>query len=372
MSDDDPSKKMMNTPEWLRQTATPDWLRSTTTPASDALRSQIDTRQAFTFDNIALRGLDVMGQPRLLDVVRDLHLPTIDTTGLTSLAAAALSHTKLLAGPLSEYSKLSEIISPTIKELEAASSTLKLFESQFRLPDYVESARLAHESIMGASSAVKLLGEQFESPLKNAMLAMNTPWVRPDLIAGSVHGFSEIQALGAAINFKLPFDNDLSTVLRGALGDWRGVTLPAPIFDDPVIRSDFYVSLGFDTSLTDFPAEAFDRSLWLAGLRPPRDAEVQTDNGEPGLERNGRAYQQLLTLERAIREFIDRVMTQAFGADWPTQRMPTGMLDAWKGKRKAALPRWRLVGAHALPPYGLGIEGIEHDHTLAGRDDPAV
>jgi hypothetical protein len=70
MSDDDPFKKMMNTPEWLRQTTTPDWLRPTTTldwlhqitaPALDALRSQIDTRQAFTFDNIALRGLDVIG-----------------------------------------------------------------------------------------------------------------------------------------------------------------------------------------------------------------------------------------------------------------------------------------------------------------------
>jgi hypothetical protein len=24
------------------------------------------------------------------------------------------------------------------------------------------------------------------------------------------------------------------------------------------------------------------------------------------------------------------------------------------------------------PAYGLGIEGIEYDHTLAGRDDPAV
>jgi hypothetical protein len=24
------------------------------------------------------------------------------------------------------------------------------------------------------------------------------------------------------------------------------------------------------------------------------------------------------------------------------------------------------------PPYGLGIQGVEYDHSLAGRDDPAV
>jgi Swt1-like HEPN len=334
MSNDDPLKKLMESQDALRKIVS---------PASDALRDLgrvTDSHRMLGFETATLRDLEAFSEhSRLLDFTRDLHLSAFDTTGLASLAAAAVSHRKLLAGPLADYGKLAEFVSPLAAGLEDAVSSYKLFESQFRLPDLIESTRFAHESIASASNVMKLLGVEFESSLKSAMISMDTPWLRLGQLTESVHAFSELQSLGAAINVRRPYEEALSNALRGALGDWREVTtLPSTIYGDPVIRSDFYVSLGFDSSLTDFTAQAFDESMSLAGLDATEDAQ-EGDHQQPGLARNIRAYRDLFKLEREIRDFIDRAMKRVFGVDWPRQQIPDDMLNDWKAKRQVALKK---------------------------------
>lgn len=76
----------------------------------------------------------------------------------------------------------------------------------------------------------------------------------------------ELQGIGAALKSATVFDENLTAALRVGLGDWRdAITWPKDIFTDLAARSEFYVGLGFNHALTDFPAPAFDQSLDIAG-----------------------------------------------------------------------------------------------------------
>jgi hypothetical protein len=89
-------------------------------------------------------------------------------------------------------------------------------------------------------------------------------------------------AIGNAVNLRSPYDLDVTAAVRGALGDWRALTeLPAPVFDNPAERSDFYIGLGFNASLTDFPAPAFHCRLIQAAAEaaptPPHRQPAQCE-----------------------------------------------------------------------------------------------
>jgi hypothetical protein len=126
--------------------------------------------------------------------------------------------------------------------------------------------------------------------------------------------------------------------VRGSLGAWRDLSgFPSSIFQNPVARSEFYLGLGFDKELTDFPAPVGADATALAGIVPePSDGddEVQAD-----LQRNVVAYKRLLTFERRVRAFIDRAMTAEFGADWMARQLQLDMRDAWLEKRNAAIKK---------------------------------
>lgn len=131
-----------------------------------------------------------------------------------------------------------------------------------------------------------------------------------------------------------------------SLGDWRDtITWPPKIFTDLAARADFYVGLGFNAALTDFPLPAFEQSLDIAGLRrdlppaiegyapPAPSAEVHE---EQGLVRTNAAHDLLQRLERLLRKFIGEEMTRAFGADWPRRRLPNGLYEKWHEKKGKA------------------------------------
>ena len=40
--------------------------------------------------------------------------------------------------------------------------------------------------------------------------------------------------------------------------------------------------------------------------------------------------------EVQIRNFIDKVMTEAWGADWPKHKLPNGLYDSWREKQEKA------------------------------------
>jgi hypothetical protein len=188
---------------------------------------------------------------------------------------------------------------------------------------------------------------QEESRIQQAMEAMRSPWLDAREALRSIGGFAEMQSIGHALRTMPAFDQRLTEALRVDLGDWRDrVTWPDAVFVDPIARSEFYVSHGFDTGLTDFPAPAFEESLALAGLggEPPTLLEIYgapippstDDDEEEALSRTNTAHDWLLRLETQLRWFIDEVMTSEFGPDWAKHRLPNGMYDKWQDKKRVA------------------------------------
>jgi Swt1-like HEPN len=199
------------------------------------------------------------------------------------------------------------------------------------------------------SPAAKALAkfEEERQALQKSMAAMRTPWVDQLRMACSVGSFAEIQAIGGLLSAKTGFDEDVSALLRAGLGDWRdSITWPAAIFDDLTARSEFYVGLGFDTELTDFPAPAFREAVTIARLRrePPTlvdaygapAARAASDDEEVALVRTNEAHDWLLRLETQLRQLIDHRMTQAHGPDWPRHRLPNGLYEKWVEKKQRA------------------------------------
>ena len=212
------------------------------------------------------------------------------------------------------------------------------FAERFRLPETTEFARLARE----ASEASKLLQSVsgFSSPhtaLTLAMQSMQTPWLLRDDVSRSVSAFSDVQIMGRILNASTPFDENVAQALRGALGDWRDVTtFPTPIFENVLARTDFYVGLGFDPSLTEFTADAFDESTVIAGLRSKLDEDEEAEDyqdDEVGLARSTRAHAQIIRFERSVRRFIEKMMLAGFGQDWMRRQLPQGMLESWQAKK---------------------------------------
>jgi hypothetical protein len=155
-----------------------------------------------------------------------------------------------------------------------------------------------------------------------------------------------MQGIGHGLRSMPAFDENFAAALRLDLGDWRDtITWPAKIFTDLAARSEFYVGLGFNAALTDFPLPAFEQSLDIAGLRrdlpaavegyPPQEPSAGAHE-EQGLVRTNAAHDRLQRLERLLRKFIDEEMTRAFGADWPRRRLPNGLYDQWQEKKRKA------------------------------------
>lgn len=103
-------------------------------------------------------------------------------------------------------------------------------------------------------------------PAVEAMKAMHTPWLDRTRMLESVSAFSHLQMIGAGIRAQ-PFELDFTTNLRSRFGDWREVTtVPTSVMNDAVARTDFYIERGFDSSLIEFPEDAFEEATDLAGL----------------------------------------------------------------------------------------------------------
>jgi hypothetical protein len=271
-------------------------------------------------------------------------IAALDTSGMLALTKDFDRHTQLLAGPMEDYRRLGllDATSPLRESLDAAFLAHQQFMGQFRLPEVTELQKLAHGAF-ATSDIARLLGGTFgsyEHSIASAMRSMNTPWLLRDDVTQSARAFAELQTIGHALGSIAPFNADLATSLRAALGDWRDVTvLPTTIFENVVTRNEYYVGLGFDRSLTDFTAEAFDETSKLAGLGTDRADEEPEDDEEYGLLRTNRAHFQLMRFERDIREAINTLMIAEFGESWIECQTPGEMADEWKKKKSKALEK---------------------------------
>jgi hypothetical protein len=207
------------------------------------------------------------------------------------------------------------------------------------------------------------------------MGAMHTPWLDGQASLRSVAGFAEIQGVGSMLDRMPSFDDRASAALRPDLGDWRDkITWPEPVLTDFSAREAFYLDLGFDPSLTYFPAPAFRESTEIAGLcrEPPPlvDAygepvpRAEDGEDEKALVRTNMAHDWLLRLETNLRSFIDDRMIAAFGSDWPKHQLPNGVYDQWMTKHEAAVKAGR-----GLMPLIVYADFTDYERVICKKDN---
>jgi hypothetical protein len=280
--------------------------------------------------------------------------------------------TRTALGPLEELRRAGvfDVDSPWRREMELARQVMDGFHAHFRMPEMTETARLIEacraNSILG--TLARYAGQ--ETSLQRAIESMRTPWLDVQEALRSMASFAELQGIGHALGSMPAFGDSLSSALRIDLGDWRDpITWQPEIFTDLAARADFYVSLGFDQALTNFPAPAFEQSLHIAGLRrePPPFVDrygapvprSDDNDEEEGLTRTNMAHDWLLRLETQLRGFIDEQMTLAFGADWQKNRLPKYMYEEWQKKKgtaqRAGGREWPLISYADFTDYELVI-----------------
>ncbi|MDR3473586.1 MAG: Swt1 family HEPN domain-containing protein [Devosia sp.] len=213
--------------------------------------------------------------------------------------------------------------------------------SAYALPAYEEVgaiSRLLHERLSEPL-------ERFSAGITAAMTRMNTPWLSLENPLISATAFAELQTVGQLIGSRAPFGIDLSATLRESLGDWRDPVSFVPEVQPHEVRAQVYADRGLRQELVEFPDEAFDEGMVLAGL-VPLDEELDAETAE-GLRRTRAIQRLLLELEVRLRRVVDEAMTAAFGQIWMRGRTPNGMADQWEDKRN----RDELAGGLPLIEY---------------------
>jgi hypothetical protein len=270
-----------------------------------------------------------------------------------------MTSSRSFIGPLSEISNMIEHGTFIPKSLiEASRNFVESYDGLFIKPN------------------ASLMDDFFHSNRDVLTLAaqIDTPWLRASDMAVSAQAFSELADLARHAVILEPFGDDLMNSLRRDLGDWRDAIIPAvPDLSEIALRSRFYVERGFRPDLTDFPAEAFDETLEKGELT--RDAPTLIEQyGNPidpdrdedisAFARTNQAHYWLMRLETQIRSFMDRLLTESFGPDWPRRQLPNGMYDGW-------LIKQRKSEAHGMPkrPVIAFIDFSEYEIVITKRDN---
>jgi hypothetical protein len=273
----------------------------------------------------------------------------IDTSGfaesarIASSAFSALKETMASVGTSYEAIRRMSEVPASIKLLQESASS---FERQFRLSNQLDLAKLsglaASITVPKWSNDIAMVGVNLQRQLES----MRAPFIQMQDSLKSLRGFSELSAIGAAVNLADPFNAGLVINLRRDLGDWRDTEVDATdLLDDPARRVSLYEEHGFNAELTDFPAEGFESALTVTGidlgavstvLAPPPAGIVPAFNVH--------AYQWLFVFERELRAFIIKCLTEAGSGNWEA-RLPNGMRERWEEKKAKA----QLEGASEQP-----------------------
>ncbi len=222
------------------------------------------------------------------------------------------------------------------------------FNARFILPEVPSTVKLVQE--FQESSAVEIITryQTQAGKIQRSMEAMHTPWLDVQKTLQSVTSFTKIQGIGRMLERMPAFSDIVCEALRVDLGDWRQkIDWPEAVLTNLDEREAFYTGLGFDSSISDFPSQAFQEITKIAGLggNPPplisAYCELLPDVGggieEEGFALNKEAYDWLQRLETNLRHFIDGRMTDAFGADWPNHQLPNGLCDLWVNRSKTSI-----------------------------------
>ena len=305
----------------------------------EALRQQQALQQQLEPLSLRIEGLT---SRRMIDpVVFD---PTRDLARALHGAAADLQRSVALDGTQALISRLETIRLAGVE-----------LHKQFRLPNPVEFPKLLQSIEMDAASGLLAQHRELVASIAETMKAISTPWLNMQNEIRSLTGIARLSELGQIVQTATTFEIAAAKRIRSLLGDWRKrIDWPAEIFTDPLARSDFYLDLGLEPALTEFPPEAFHEALTMAGIKggPPRltDPYNRThgwhqNEEEGGFERNNAAHDRLQRFETQIRNFISGQMECAFGENWVEAGVPPEMRKEWEDKRNTA----RDKGEHPEP-----------------------
>ena len=290
--------------------------------------------------------------------LRDILGPGIDMQGLRSLAEL---NNYGINGLAKELSLAAQIKNP-LKDFQNV-----LDESRFRVPTVSEAFGLLSE--FKTSSFANLLPRDADFlGLKEVIGQMRSPWLDAEKAMESVSGLAKLQSVADGLRIMPPFGKPFEVRLRESLGDWRDpITWPPNIFSDFHARFALYEERGFDTTLTNFPAPAFEESLRLTDLyrEPPSSISRYAppvpaiDVEERDFKRTNEGHDHLQRFETHIRQFMDQIFTAEYGPGWEKHRLPNNMHDNWHAKKKKDLEDgakdWPLVCYADFTDYVLVI-----------------
>lgn len=349
-------------------------LRRLTDPLSDFRRNINPLPELYGKEGLES---DTLSFLRAEEERRKSALGGLDTVKMELIAQEAERHRKLIEGPMEEARRqgLLDPNSEIRRCMASASESHEAFSQQFRaaLPD--ELNKLTMGADLGG-----LANNYFSYPhslltLQTAMAEMQSPWLNINQLDQSVRAFAQIQAIGKEVNQGEPFAARLADALRPSLGDWRDeIKWNRELLENRPFRIDLYRKQGFDQRLTEFTVSAFDESMGIAGLREGSDVDrtvheepldeepgvVEASEEEVGFARARLAFDQLQRFEIALRRFIERVMQAYYGEQWMKRQLPSGVMDSWMTKRKAATsagqPELSLIDYADFTDYRAIIE----------------
>jgi hypothetical protein len=263
------------------------------------------------------------------------HSSFAESARIASNGIAALKASMAAAG--ADYSEAIRRISEVPSSIKLLQERASSFEQQFRLinqQDFARLAELTKVTIPQWANEFAMAGVNFQRQLES----IRAPFIQIQDSLKSLRGFSELSAIGVAVNIAGPFDTRLVDNLRRDLGDWRDTEVDATdLLDDPEGRVAVYEEHGFNAELADFPAEGFENALTVTGIDLGAVSQVLAPppaDMVPAFNIHG--YQWLFVLERELRAFILKCLMEASGGNWES-RLPPKMRDKWQEKKTKAL-----------------------------------
>lgn len=314
--------------------------------AKEALCEMHKSARAWTAENsMSISAMEIKRSEELkrLNPYRDIYKLLRPDAGIQA-AIEALNQREGLAARLNVDRQATQEFS---RHLDQYHDIAKQYEANFRLPHVDEAAWMLADMKLdgGAIAAYALQHMDVIASQRDLVASMSRPWIRETDAACSTTALMELHGLGSALRSVQGFDEVLTKAIRSDLGDWRDrISFPPAVFDDPVARTEFYVERGFNSSLTDFPEEAFQECLVRVGL----DTDLQDGDEwaevmhavdpveDAAFRRTNKCHNLLQRLERRLRQFIDAAMTERYGADWPKKRLPPRILESWERKKSQA------------------------------------
>ena len=288
----------------------------------------------------------------------------------------SLTPMRSVASALAELQTISRIdVNPMTSAIfQQAQDLSEQFRLRFELPSIIARQNLLADFQENPLAEVMSRYVESANSIGRLMQSMTTPWLDVQERLGSVRGLAQIQGISSLLDRSPSYDKQLSAALRFDLGDWRDrITFPKIALEDVGGRVEFYESLGFDASLTNFPAEAFQEALTASSLRrePPSQVKLfappiiqEDEEKEPIFERTSTAYSWLLRLETHLRRFIDDTMTRAFGEDWPRHRLPNKLHEEWADKKQKAEQE-----GHTSRPLVAYADFTDYERVICKRDN---